>query len=778
VKVIVGVDGAGRTYRLGQLAAAATVLPVRLDSATDLDRVTAQLAEARERGCQVLVDDAHRLPDHVLAALTDAVGQGIPLVIARRPTIDRPGLAALDEAVTARGSVEVLAPLDLDGVAGLLAAVTGRPAAPDAVEPLRHASAGLPAVAAAVAAAGSGAPAPVLVARVQQRLAVLDPPVAELARALALRIDLPDRVLAAAARLDPAALGTAMRHLRDHGMLVPDGDGMIPAVAQAVLAELPPAGRRRLHDTVARALIDTGGDPVTAARQLTAARARSPGAAEAYHRAAEQLRFRDPAAAMSWYEEALEAGADPAMVAAGRSEAAALLGQPVELDTPVRSEHASRRRLVAGAVAAHHGRAERAAEALLDAPAPGPALAVPALVGLGRLDQAGAAAKTGAPVVLQRLAQAAIASVDPVAALPLLIEAAEDIEASPPAVVLPDTPHALGAVVAVTAGDAPTAEHLLDRAVRRGVGGPVALDRHRALLAWVRMRTGRYDTAVDELRRLRQASLAGRERLLVAALAAGIARRSGDVSSLRAAWAEAEPALARRAVDLFLVEILEELLVAAARLRQRQRITPVLERLDAIVDQLGRPAAWSVAVGWIHLQVAIVSDDAVAAATAATALAGTAATGERQRGQCAAADRWARVLAGELEPVEVLAAADDLAAAGLPWEASRLTGDAAIRTGDPAAARRLLERARELANLDTLTGPGRTETSHRGLSDREIEVAQLVLAGRTHREIGAQLYLSPKTVEHHVARIRAKLGATSRAELVAALRAILDGGPG
>ena len=45
-----------------------------------------------------------------------------------------------------------------------------------------------------------------------------------------------------------------------------------------------------------------------------------------------------------------------------------------------------------------------------------------------------------------------------------------------------------------------------------------------------------------------------------------------------------------------------------------------------------------------------------------------------------------------------------------------------------------------------------------------------MLDGRTHREIGAQLYISAKTVEHHVARIRQKLGAGSRAELLAAIR--------
>jgi DNA-binding CsgD family transcriptional regulator len=50
----------------------------------------------------------------------------------------------------------------------------------------------------------------------------------------------------------------------------------------------------------------------------------------------------------------------------------------------------------------------------------------------------------------------------------------------------------------------------------------------------------------------------------------------------------------------------------------------------------------------------------------------------------------------------------------------------------------------------------------------------MVLAGDTYREIGAKLFISPKTVEHHVARIRAKVGATTRAEFVAALRSLLE----
>jgi len=702
------------------------------------------------------------------------------MMISRRPTVDRPALAALDEAVAAQGPVEVLQPLDERGVAAVMAAVTGRPVSLSGVEEVCRDTAGLPAVVAAVAVPPAGNPAggapPALVARVQQRLAVFPAATAALARILALGLDLSDDVLAAAAGTTRAELEDAMRELRDSGMLVPGEERMVPAVARAVLADLPPTGRRRLHDRVATALVETGADPVVAAGQLRVARARSPAAAGAYLAAAEHLRFSDPEAAVGWYGEALESGADPAAVAPGRAEAAALLGIPSDpADVSVTGPGAVRLRAVAGATAAHDGRADRAVEEFSGVPDAGALLSVPYLVALGRPDEARAAATAEGPLALRRFAEAALAATDPTAAVPRFIEAAEALEARPPQLVLPDTAHAVGALVAVAAGDVPTAEHLLHRALETGTGGPVATGRHRLLRAWVHLRAGRYDTAVAEVRRLRGARLPGRDRLVLAALVAGLARRSGDVARLREAWRLAEPVLARRTVDLLHAEPTEELLVAGARLHQHQRLAPVLERLDAIVTDLGAPPAWAAVTAWTRLQVAVATDDAAATATAAARLADLATSTDppRQRALREAAVVWAGALAGDVDAAAVVAAAERLAGAHLPWEASRLAGDAAIRTRDPATARRLLERARELAGAAGGVGDG-ARGRRGGLSDRELEVARLVLAGRTHREIGEQLYLSPKTVEHHVARIRTKLGATTRAELLAALREILD----
>ncbi|MGH3992015.1 MAG: helix-turn-helix transcriptional regulator, partial [Pseudonocardiaceae bacterium] len=51
------------------------------------------------------------------------------------------------------------------------------------------------------------------------------------------------------------------------------------------------------------------------------------------------------------------------------------------------------------------------------------------------------------------------------------------------------------------------------------------------------------------------------------------------------------------------------------------------------------------------------------------------------------------------------------------------------------------------------------------LSRREIQVAELVIQGRTNREIARALSLSPRTVETYLARVFSKLGASCRAEV-------------
>jgi len=76
--------------------------------------------------------------------------------------------------------------------------------------------------------------------------------------------------------------------------------------------------------------------------------------------------------------------------------------------------------------------------------------------------------------------------------------------------------------------------------------------------------------------------------------------------------------------------------------------------------------------------------------------------------------------------------------------------------GSLAAARVAVSEA-ELGTLDNQLQP---------LTKRERQVAELVAEGRSAREIARQLHIGRRTVETHVARAYAKLGITSRVELI------------
>ena len=55
------------------------------------------------------------------------------------------------------------------------------------------------------------------------------------------------------------------------------------------------------------------------------------------------------------------------------------------------------------------------------------------------------------------------------------------------------------------------------------------------------------------------------------------------------------------------------------------------------------------------------------------------------------------------------------------------------------------------------------------LTPQEVQVARLAGDGQTNPEIGAQLFLSPRTVEWHLTKMFGKLGISSRKELRSAL---------
>lgn len=142
---------------------------------------------------------------------------------------------------------------------------------------------------------------------------------------------------------------------------------------------------------------------------------------------------------------------------------------------------------------------------------------------------------------------------------------------------------------------------------------------------------------------------------------------------------------------------------------------------------------------------------------------------------------WAAELRGDL-----LAAAEAWLQLGVPCEAAlallqvRGTGAGAacaqaLRLLEPLDAQALLARVRGIARdlgVDAALPPLRrgrysvARTNVLGLTRRELQVLELLHAGYGNLGIAQRLSRSPRTVEHHVAGIYAKLGINTRVELL------------
>jgi DNA-binding CsgD family transcriptional regulator len=117
----------------------------------------------------------------------------------------------------------------------------------------------------------------------------------------------------------------------------------------------------------------------------------------------------------------------------------------------------------------------------------------------------------------------------------------------------------------------------------------------------------------------------------------------------------------------------------------------------------------------------------------------------------------------------------------MPFEAARTRlaiGERLRRARRRADARPLLAEARDAfiaAGARSWAARAESELSAAGtslvptptdsLTSRERDVCELVAAGRTNREVAAALFLSPRTVEHHLRSAYRKLGVRSRTEL-------------
>jgi DNA-binding NarL/FixJ family response regulator len=117
--------------------------------------------------------------------------------------------------------------------------------------------------------------------------------------------------------------------------------------------------------------------------------------------------------------------------------------------------------------------------------------------------------------------------------------------------------------------------------------------------------------------------------------------------------------------------------------------------------------------------------------------------------------------------------AETLVKAGRQNEAAavwRVARDTATRLRAAPLAASLDDLARR-ARLDPGHGnghaPGNGRSPLTALTDREREVLRLIAQGRSNREIGTELFITPKTASVHVSNILAKLGAASRTEAAA-----------
>jgi DNA-binding CsgD family transcriptional regulator len=321
---------------------------------------------------------------------------------------------------------------------------------------------------------------------------------------------------------------------------------------------------------------------------------------------------------------------------------------------------------------------------------------------------------------------------------------------------------------------------------------------------------GRWDEAAEVIERAMEFMPPRVGRSSVWRLAGDLALGRGDLPA-----AAARAASVRAALDG--VRYKDEHQLPMARLESQVRLAEgrAAEAMAAVEDPLGRyKVSASPRYGWPLLVAG--ARACLAAAAGDEALASRAvALRDRLRAEAGklGADGLTQsahrlTFAAEMARADQLSAADQLAAwdqAAQAWETASepyplavallRAAEAALSAGDHDGGAHRLRRAAKLAGRlgasvlrDDVallarrariglggrdddpggTGAEPAPQDRLGLTAREFEVLRLVAAGRSNREIAAELFISAKTASVHVSNILAKLGVNSRGEAAAA----------
>jgi DNA-binding CsgD family transcriptional regulator len=147
---------------------------------------------------------------------------------------------------------------------------------------------------------------------------------------------------------------------------------------------------------------------------------------------------------------------------------------------------------------------------------------------------------------------------------------------------------------------------------------------------------------------------------------------------------------------------------------------------------------------------------------------------------------WMRRLTGIAEPIDLEPFASQVAGDGVHaaelWDRLGYRYEAALALldtkdepllresltrlvdlGAEAAARLVRQTMRDLGIRSIPAGARPATKAHpRGLTAREQQILDLLSQGQSNEEISANLFISVRTVEHHVSAILGKLGATTR----------------